>query len=83
MSSSNISEFSRFVKQCKIKEKKFYLLQGDVFDYILTNDRGNKNIEFQRQCKLDHVDIDVFEIISSLLVKDNLVLLGCVYWVSE
>ena len=54
MHSLKAQKFSKFVEQCKIKGKEFYVLQGRMFDNILINEILRSKLELHSQSKIDN-----------------------------
>ena len=83
MSSVNVKKFFNFVKECKTNKNTFYILQGRMFDDILTNKIFKDNLKFQLQYKSDDYDTDNHDNMPDCFIKDENALAGCVCWISQ
>ena len=72
-----------FVKQCKIKETRFYILQGRIFDFIFINKIFKKKLELQIQYKLDDLDTKKFDCMYDVFQGDEISLTESIYWISQ
>ena len=78
MSSVNVKKFFNFVKECKTNKNTFYILQGRMFDDILTNKIFKDNLKFQLQYKSDDYDTDNHDNMPDCFLKEENALAGCV-----
>ena len=83
MSSSKFDKFFDVLKQCKIKENNFYILQGRMFDFIFANQIFQKKLVFQKQYKLDDLKPDKYDCMSEFFLRDRIFKSGGIYWLSK
>ena len=83
MSSLKSEKFFEFVKQCKTKTSKFYILQGRIFNHILTNEVIKNELEFQDEYIIKEKEFENFDYMSDYFQKDEKPLTGCVYWICK
>ena len=77
MPSLRAEKFSNDVLQCKEKDNTFYILQGRMFQNILTNTKLKDKLELQNQTKIG-VDNTV-----RVFSTPDFFLEGCVYWITK
>ena len=83
MFSLKAETFSKFVKQCKTKSSKFYILRGKMFNHILTNEVIKNELELQDEYLIREKQTENCDYLSDCLQKDINFLTGCVYWIYE
>ena len=83
MFSLKAEKFSKFIKQCKTKSSKFYILRGKMFNHILTNEVIKNELELQDEYIIREKQTENFDYLSDCLQKDINFLTGRVYWIYE
>ena len=83
MCSLKAQEFSKFVKQCKIKGEDFYVLQARMFDNILTNEIVQSKLELHSHLKTDNKKSNINYSNCDFFLKNKNTMIGCVYWISQ